>query len=509
MTPPLLDVRGLCKSFGPTRALNDVDLRLDAGEVVAVLGENGAGKSTLMKALAGVFSPDAGDMAFRGEPYAPATPADAVEAGIATVFQEPTFFPQLSVLENIFAGRQPRGRLGSVRWGQMEGEGQALFADLGLPASLLPRRMEQLSLGNQQLVLIARALHLDAKVLILDEPTSILTDSEAATLFGLVRRLTGSGGGVLYITHRVGELSTVADRLIVLKDGHLVCEAAVAEVGEQELIHLMSGRHIESVEALADRRHRADGAPALLDVAGLTADGHYSDVSFSVGRGQIVGLYGLVGAGRTEIALSLFGMLPPTAGQVTLDGAGYAPRSPRDAMAAGVGYLPEDRKSLGLFPLMDTGSNLSSAALPRLSGRGFVRRDAERALVTRSIQSLGVKVRGPSESILNLSGGSQQKVLLARWLATEPRLLILDEPTRGIDVSTKAEIHRLIFELAGDGLAVLLISSELPELLALSDHVHVLREGRVTANLPRGEASGRTVMEATMGYVAGHGTAGG
>lgn len=500
MAVTLLEATDLSKAFGPTQALDKVSLHLDAGEVLAVLGENGAGKSTLMKVLAGVHTADAGSMQLLGESYEPAAPADAMQAGLAVVFQEPTFFPQLSVLENIFAGRAPRSRIGNVQWGEMVRQGHELFIELGLSPELLSRRMEQLSLGHQQLVLIARALHLRAQILILDEPTSILTENEAAKLFSLVEQFTAAGGGVLYITHRFGELAEVADRILVLKDGRKVGEGATSDLSEQQVIKLMSGRHIEQAVARAWEKQEAAGNTPLLVVEGLTVDGTFADVTFTVRHGEIVGLYGLVGAGRTEVALSLFGQLPPSAGRVSLDGCEFAPRSSRVAMAQGLAYVPEDRKTQGLYPLMDTTANLSTALLPVISSGGFIQRAEEGNLVRQFVESLDIKTRDPSESILNLSGGSQQKVLLARWLATKPKVLILDEPTRGIDVGTKAEIHRLIFDLAEQGLGVLIISSELPELLALSDHVHVLREGRMVADFTRDTASTERVLRAAMGY---------
>lgn len=495
MTDPLLTASGLSKSFGATRALQDVDLRLDPGERVAVLGENGAGKSTLMKILAGAHPPDEGTMTFLGEEYAPASPAAALAAGISIVFQEPTFFGQLSVLENIFVGQEVRDRWGNLRWAAMRAEARALFRRLDLSERLLDRDMESLSLGNQQLVLIARAIHQNARVLILDEPTSILTDNEAAKLFDLVDQLSAGGGGVLYISHRLREFERVADRLVVLKDGRLVGEMAASEASEDELIQLMSGRKIEQ---LAARKGTRRGAP-LLEVAGLTKEGVFRDISFDVARGEIVGFYGLVGSGRTEVALAVFGALQPDAGTITLDGREMNSRSPAAAIARGIAYVPEDRKTQGIFPLMDTGSNLSAAALGGLSRLTVVNRGREDALVRGFFERLEIKVRRPSESILNLSGGSQQKVVLARWLATDPRVLILDEPTRGIDVGTKAQIHELIRDMAEDGLAVILISSELPELLALSDRVNVLHEGTLTARLEGEAATEDDVLRATMG----------
>lgn len=499
---PLLTAEGLHKSFGATKALADVSLRLFPGERLAVVGENGAGKSTLMKILAGVYAPDEGEMTFLGEPYQPQSPAQSLAAGVSIVYQEPTFFSQLSVVENIFVGREIRDRWGNLRWSAMQAEASTLFHRLELPEHLLAQPMDALSLGNQQLVLIARAIHQDARVLILDEPTSILTDSEANKLFGLVEEVVRSGGGVLYITHRFDEFERVADRLIVLKDGKLVGEMPVSEADEQRLIELMSGRMIE--QAKQRSRNAVAGSVPLLEVRGLSKKDAYEDVSLDVFRGEIVGLYGLVGAGRTETALSVFGALKPDVGALKLEGQEFAPASPSEAIKAGVVYVPEDRKTQGIFPLMDVGSNLSAAALKDLTRLSVINANREGSLVRRFFESLGIKARSPADSILGLSGGSQQKVILARWLATEPKLLVLDEPTRGIDVGTKAEIHRLIKGLADDGLGVMLISSELPELLALSDRVYVLHKGRVTAHFEGEEAREEDVLRATMGFVGNY-----
>jgi rhamnose transport system ATP-binding protein len=503
MPQPLLTADGLHKAFGATKALTDVSLRLAQGERLAVVGENGAGKSTLMKILAGVYSPDGGEMTFLGEPYRPQSPAQSLAAGLSIVYQEPTFFPQLTVLENIFVGREIKDRWGNLRWNAMREEARELFGRLELPMGFLGRRMDALSLGNQQTVLIARAIHQNARVLILDEPTSILTDAEANKLFGLVEEVVGAGGGVLYITHRFEEFEHVADRLIVLKDGRLVGEMPVSEAREQRLIELMSGRALE--QAKQRSRSSASDSASLLEVRNLSRHGMYEDVSFDVSRGEIVGFYGLVGAGRTETVLSIFGDLKPDGGTMMLDGRPFDPSSPSEAIKAGVVYVPEDRKTQGIFPLMDTGSNLSAAALGSLASLSVIRKGQESSLVRRFFESLGIKARSPSDSILSLSGGSQQKVVLARWLATEPKMLLLDEPTRGIDVGTKAEIHRLIRELADDGLGIILISSELPELLALSDKVYVLHEGRMTAAFGREEATEEEVLRATMGFVGDHG----
>lgn len=499
---PLLEAQALSKSFGATAALTGVDLDVLAGERVAVIGENGAGKSTLMKILAGVTQPDSGSMRLFGEDYRPSSPAEAIAAGVAIVHQEPTFFPQLSVLENIFTGREVKNRVGNLRWGTMRAEGQVLFERLRLPTELLGRRMDSLSLGEQQLALIARALHQEARLLILDEPTSILTDPEVELLFTLMERHISGGGGLLYISHRMDEFEQVADRIVVLKDGRLVGRMNVGEAKEGELIRLMSGRELAMYERSGEPPARSE--TPVLTVRDLTLHGSYQDVSLDVHGGEVVGLYGLMGSGRTEIALTVFGELHADEGSMFIAGKPLRPRNPAAAVRQGIAYVPEDRKTLGLYPLLACGPNLSSALLPQLTRRGFIRRRAEREAVRDSYQALAIKSRSADESILNLSGGNQQKILLARWLATKPRLLLLDEPTRGIDVGTKAELHRLIRAQAHAGKAVIFISSELPELLGLADRVCVLYQGRVTAELPGGQASREAVLSATMGVPVDH-----
>lgn len=492
----LLDAEGLSVTFGATKALRSVNIEVQQGERVVVVGENGAGKSTLMKVLAGVLQPDTGHMAIDGSTYAPSSPREAIATGVAMVHQEPTFFAQLSVLENIFMGRELRSRMGNLRWSAMRVEAHTLFQKLRLPTSLLNQRMDRLSLGEQQLALIARALHQKARLLILDEPTSILTDNEAELLFALIDDHVSGGGGVLYISHRMREFSRVADRVVVLKDGHVVANLKAADADERTIIRHMSGRELLSFER---SRERPRSPEPVLRLAGLTRKGAYDGIDLVVYGGEVVGLYGLMGSGRTEIALTVFGALKPDSGAMILDGEAHTPHSPADSVREGVAYVPEDRKTLGLYPLMDCGTNLSSAAVPKLTRRGLIQRSKERTLVHEGYAALAIKSRSPRESILNLSGGNQQKVLFARWLATNPHLLLLDEPTRGIDVGTKAEIHRLIDGQVELGRAVLLISSELPELLALSDRIYVLYQGQIVAELPGGPDSEGSVIAATMG----------
>lgn len=520
MTTPVLEAHGITKRFGATIALSGVDLVVHPGERVAIMGENGAGKSTLMKIFAGVYAPDQGTMRLQGEPFAPTAPAAALAAGVSTVYQEPAVFGHLSVQENLHIGRQPRTRFGSIDRGKVAQQSVALLESLGLPGAMARRRMDSLSLAEQQQVLIARTVADQAKVLILDEPTSILTDAEADELFRIVDQLSAAGTAVLYITHRFDELHRVAERFVVLRDGALVGE--IREPDREQLLAMMGGgegtsKLEQAQEAGSPTSHEvtqdspaptrteqrpASDAEVVLELDGLSVDGLFDDVNLQVRSGQVVGLYGLVGAGRTEVALTVFGNLRPTSGRMLLHGKPYTPRSSADALRAGVAYLPEDRKIQGLFSHMEVGSNLSAAALRTLTRWGLVRRGEESALVRRWSERLRIKAAGPDAPITSLSGGNQQKVLLARAVSTEPRLLMLDEPTRGIDVATKGEIHRDIHDLTTAGMAVLVISSELPELLALADVVHVLHEGAMTATFHRSDATPDRVLRAAMGVAA-------
>jgi rhamnose transport system ATP-binding protein len=495
----VLQASEISKRFGATAALTGVSFTLAAGERLAVLGENGAGKSTLIKVIAGVHAPDEGTLQLAGEDYSPASPAAALAAGVSIVYQEPSLFGRLSVLENLYVGREMRDRLGQVDWRRMRRSASALFERLELPKRLLSRRMDSLSLAEQQLVLIARAVDVDAKVLILDEPTSILTDAEARRLFTIVGRLASDGVGIIYITHRFDELAHVADRFIVLKDGQLVGEMPAAGANHDHILELMSGRPIDSVV----NRGEAIKGERMLALRDFSVGGRVHDVDLEETAGEVVGLYGLVGAGRSELALGVFGILPVTGGSVELCGQPFTPRSPRAAMARGMAYLPEDRKTQGVFPGMDSSSNLTAAVLPRLLGRvGTIKSRREREVTDEWIERLRIKAPTHRFPVLGLSGGHQQKVLFARQLATDPKLLVLDEPTRGIDVATKTDIQRRVVEAARAGMAVLVISSDLPELLAVSDRVYVMREGRITAHLEGDQATEDRVLRATMGVVA-------
>lgn len=505
---PLLTARGLTKRFGATKALTDVDFDIHAGERVAIMGENGAGKSTLMKLIAGVYTPDAGSLTLGGDAYAPATPTDAIRAGVSTVYQEPSGFSHLTVLENLFMGRQTTRALGWLDKKSMGREAGELLARLQLPARLLKRRMGDLSLADQQQVLIARAVANEARVLILDEPTSILTDTESERLFQLVDQLSAAGTAVCYITHRFDELERVADRFVVLRDGQNSGETD--DPDREGLLRMMGS--VSSVEVgadgglvaapeVAEDAAAATSAPVLV-VDALSSEGIFRDISFAVRPGQITGLYGLVGAGRSELALAICGELPIDAGTIAFQGKPYRPHSSRTALEQGIAYLPEDRKTQGIFPHLSVGDNLSAAALRGVSRAGFVSTAGERDLVATWMDRLSIKAETPASPITSLSGGNQQKVLLARLMATNPQLLILDEPTRGIDVGTKREIHRRIRELAATGIAVLLISSEMAELLELSDTVHVLHEGRLTWSAVGSDITETAILRAATGAAA-------
>jgi ABC-type sugar transport system ATPase subunit len=491
---------GVSKAFGGVVALEDVGLSVGRGEVHAVLGENGAGKSTLMKILSGALRPDRGRIVLDGEEQTFATPFDAVSAGVATVYQEPPLYPRMSVLENFQLGREQKDRTGGIAWRRGRELAGAALDRVGIPARRMDWSMDRLSIGMQQLVLIARAVSMDPRVLILDEPTSMLSSAETDRLFALVEELRAGGTATLYISHRMAEIFRIADRVTVLRDGRLAAERPIAGATEEELLTLMSGRRIDARVYREPTRDLAT-AETRLQVSGLTRPGAFEDVSLELRAGEILGLYGLVGAGRSEVAQAIFGAEPAAAGTILLDGEPVAPKSPREAIDLGIAYLGEDRREQGAFHNRSVADNLTSAIMPRLKkrfGRLDLGREREEAL--RAIRDLSIRTPDARTAIGNLSGGSQQKVLFARWMLTAPRVLILDEPTRGIDVGTKTQIHELILDLArAQGDAVLLISSELAEVLAVSDRVAVMREGRLTTTLAREHATEAAVLRAALG----------
>ena len=492
---PLASLRGVGKSYGGTRALEGINLELRAGEVHALCGENGAGKSTLIKILAGSVPLDEGEIRVAGRALPGGDVLAAEAAGIAVIHQELVAFSHLDARDNLFVGREPR-RFGGLLLDRprTDRETRALLDSLGENGIDPARPVGELSLAQGQMVGIARALSQRCRVLILDEPTASLSARETDVLFGIIRRLRGEGVAILYVSHRLEEIFALSDRITVLRDGRHVATQPTGELDQEQLIRLMVGRELLRVE----HEERPSAAPAdaapLLEVANLSRAGQFADVSLRVGRGEIVGLAGLVGAGRSETAQAIFGLATPDAGTVQLRGETLPAGSPRAAMARGLALVPEDRQGCGLVLPMSVGQNLSMVVLPTLTHGGLTDARREADLVARLLRELAVKAAGPDAPAHTLSGGNQQKLVLGKWLAARPAVLILDEPTRGVDVGAKAEIYRLIRRLAADGLGVLLISSDLPEVLALSDRVLVMRGGRVSGELTRTGATQEKIL---------------
>ncbi|MFD8073902.1 sugar ABC transporter ATP-binding protein [Streptomyces sp. NBC_00510] len=495
-TTPVLALEGVSKSFGAVRALRGVSLRLHAGEAHALAGENGAGKSTLIKTLAGVHRPDTGTVLLDGRPVEFHGPGDARDAGVAVIYQEPTLFPDLSVAENIFVGRQPRRSLGRVDHKAVREAAADLFRRLGV--DLDPEQPARgLSIADQQLVEIAKALSFDARVLIMDEPTAALTGSEVARLFGVVKSLREQGAAVLFISHRLEEIFALCQRVTTLRDGAWIASEPLDGLSEDDLVRRMVGRDLDELYPKQD----AEIGEVALSVRRLTREGVFTDVSFEVRRGEIVGLAGLVGAGRSEVARAIFGVDRRDAGEVVVDGKPLRGGAPSLAMAAGIALVPEDRRAQGLVMDMSIERNIGLTGFAATTKGGLMSRGAERSRALDWAVRLQVKYARLGDVVGTLSGGNQQKVVLAKWLATAPGVLIVDEPTRGIDVGTKAEVHRLLSRLASEGVAVLMISSDLPEILGMADRVLVMHEGRLTAEIPRSEATEESVMAAATGRV--------
>ncbi|UCF35438.1 MAG: sugar ABC transporter ATP-binding protein [Acidobacteriota bacterium] len=486
-----LRIRGLTKAFPGVRALDDVDLDLKPGEVHVLIGENGAGKSTLMKLVAGLECPDSGEISKQGRVLRMRNPHDAIRLGIAMIHQELMPFRQMTVAENILIGQEPvQFGVWIDRKGLLQGAARVLGR---LKCAISPERLlGELSLAEMQLVEIARALAQDADVIVMDEPTSSLSKTEVAALFEVIRDLQQRGATILYTSHKMEEVFEIGDRVTVLRDGRRVTTLKVDDASEEELIQAMVGRELTLVSSRAKGR----GAGPLLTVHNLSRKGGFEKLSFQVNAGEILGFAGLMGAGRTAVVNALFGLEPADRGEIQIGDRRLRIRCPQDAIRHGIGLVSEDRRRLGLVPQMSVRSNLTLANLKAYSRRGFVDVAAESRITAEQVHSLGIKSAGQEQPVAFLSGGNQQKVVLSRMLLICPSVLLLDEPTRGIDVGAKSEIHGLIRKLASDGLGVLLVSSELPELLALSDRLLVMRNGRLVAELD----PERTSQEEVMGH---------
>ncbi len=486
---PVLELKGVSKSFGAVVALRTADLALRAGSIHAVVGENGAGKSTLVKIMAGLYQRDTGTFEMDGKPVHFRSTAEAKAAGIAVIYQEPTLFPDLSVTENVFMGRQPVGRLGRIDKAAMRAEVVEVMSRLGVHID--PDRPTQgLSIADQQIIEIAKAISLNARVLIMDEPTAALSGVEVERLFTVARSLRDEGRALMFISHRFDEVFGLCDTVTVMRDGAYISTSAIADTTEAEIVRRMVGR---DVTELFPKQEAEIGRP-LLEVNDLTMPGVFHDISFTVCSGEIVALAGLVGAGRSEVARAVFGVDPYETGSVSVDGKRLARRNPNAAMKLGVALVPEDRRKQGLVIDATVATNITDAIRPGLTKFGLVTARRENAEAQIWARKLEVKTAALDSVAGTLSGGNQQKVVLAKWLAANPKVLIIDEPTRGIDVGTKSEVHRMMSELAGMGLAILMISSELPEVLGMADRVLVMHEGRITADIRRAEATPETVM---------------
>ena len=486
-----LELRDVAKSFGPVVALRSGSIRAEAGSIHALVGENGAGKSTLVKIVAGVYRRDSGELLLDGEDVDFGSTAESKNAGVAVIYQEPTLFPDLSVTENIFMGRQPVGAGKRIDRAAMHTEAQALFSRLGVRID--PRRPARgLSIADQQIIEIAKAISLEARALIMDEPTAALSGVEVDRLFAVARSLRDEGRALIFISHRFDEVFDLCDTVTVMRDGDYIATKPVAETTSDEIVSLMVGREVADLFP----KSPAEVGEPVLTVEGLSATGVFHDISFQVRAGEIVGLAGLVGAGRSEIARAVFGVDRYESGSVTVAGKRVPPHTPRAAIRAGMAFIPEDRRKQGLVTEASVARNIAGVIRGGLAKAGVLTQRAESRAAGPWAGKLEVKTAALDMSAATMSGGNQQKVVIAKWLATNPKLLIIDEPTRGIDIGTKAEVHRLLSELAGEGLAILMISSELPEVLGMADRILVVCEGRLTADIPRDEATAENVMRA-------------
>jgi rhamnose transport system ATP-binding protein len=496
MEKPILETRHTSKRFDMTQALDDVSFTLYPGEIHGLVGENGAGKSTLIKIMTGIYRPDQGEILLDGEPVHIHNSQEAQAHGIAAIYQEPMVYPDLNVAENIFISHRGRGPV--VRWAKMYKDADAVLATLDVKLDVrMPAR--GLTLAAQQTVEIAKAISLEARVLIMDEPTASLSAHEVSQLFRIVRSLRDQGVAVLFIGHRLEEVFEISDRVTVLRDGKWISSTPRSEVSSEQVIRDMVGREIEDFFAKSE----GDRGELLMSVRDLSKEAAFSGISFDVHRGEVLGFAGLIGSRRTDVALALFGVEPADSGEIAFEGQEQVIRSPEQALGLGIAYSSEDRRRLGLIMPMSITTNISLPMLRRyLNGVGLVRQRREVATAEEFQEKLSIRTPSVRVDVAKLSGGNQQKVMLSKWLNAHPKLLILDEPTRGIDVGAKAEVHHMVNDLAAEGLGIILISSDLPEVLAMSDRILVMREGRQMGIFDRKEATQENVMTAAMGQNA-------
>jgi rhamnose transport system ATP-binding protein len=491
---PAIALEGISKSFPGVKALSDVSLALYPGSVTALIGENGAGKSTLVKILTGIYQPDEGTISVGDQEVHFPTALAAARAGVTAIHQETVLFDELSVAENIFLGHAPRNRFGLIDWKKLNADARALLSRAG--ADLDPTiRLRDLGIAKKHLVAIARALSIDAQVVIMDEPTAALSHKEIHELYALVERLKADGKAILFISHKFDEIFRIADRYTVFRDGTMVDEGLIADVSQDELVRLMVGRAVGSVYPKKDV---AIGEP-VLTVSGYRHPTEFEDINFELRRGEILGFYGLVGAGRSEFMQSLIGVTRPSAGAVRLDGEVLVIRSPSEAIRAGIVYVPEERGRQGAIIGLPIFQNVTLPSLSRTSRSGFLKLANEFALAREYTARLDLRAASLDQDVGTLSGGNQQKVVIAKWLATKPKVIILDEPTKGIDIGSKAAVHAFMSELAAQGLSVIMVSSEIPEIMGMSDRVIVMREGRIAGRFERAELTAEKLVRAAAG----------
>ena len=499
---PLLQMQGISKSFPGVQALQDIDLTVYPGEILALVGENGAGKSTLMKILNGVYAADEGTILWQGRPVAIHSPHDAQALGISMIHQELALIPYLDAGKNIYLGREPQGAVpGTIDWRTLYRQAQADLAELDLKLNVrTPVRF--FSIAQQQMIEVAKALSIDARLIVMDEPTSSLTDREVETLFSRMRSLRERGVSIIFISHRLEEVQGIADRVTVRRVGILVGTPPVSELKTEDLIRMMVGREVGQ---MYQKGSRTPASEVVLEVRNLSRGDKVRDVSFTLHKGEILGVAGLVGAGRTELAETIFGARPATSGEILLNGQPVHIRRPQQAIRNGIGFVPEDRKRQGLFLSMSVAANVVMAILRRLTRPVLIRWSRVDEITRESIQRLDIRTPSQAQRVRNLSGGNQQKVVIARWLTLDPKVLILDEPTRGIDVGAKAEIYRLMNQLAERGVGILMISSELPEVLGVSDRILVMHEGRLAGEFDARTATQDDLMNAATGMTLNRG----